>query len=145
MQNFITLRQFLNLPPLSPQICDSAGGRGGPRLFLLIGIIIFLLLRSPCKILEPYGDLADDGRRRRRRRREREIMPSLMATLLRWRTHSARTNFHSRRWRSSLTICACLTVRSSPHQREQKFSGAHVCRVTFKHLPNPPEVISRTL
>ena len=27
-----------------------------------------------------------------RRRREREIMPSLMATSLRWRTHSARTN-----------------------------------------------------
>ena len=32
------------------------------------------------------GDLADDGRR------EREIMPSLMATSLRWRMHSARTN-----------------------------------------------------
>jgi hypothetical protein len=31
------------------------------------------------------GNLADD------RREEREIMPSLMATLLRWRTHSART------------------------------------------------------
>jgi hypothetical protein len=32
------------------------------------------------------GDLADDGRE------EREIMPSLMATSLRWRTHSARIN-----------------------------------------------------
>jgi hypothetical protein len=43
------------------------------------------------------GDLADDGRREERERRERgererEIMPSLMATLLRWHTHSARTN-----------------------------------------------------
>jgi hypothetical protein len=33
------------------------------------------------------GDLVDDGR-------EREIMPSLMATSLRWRTHSARTNIY---------------------------------------------------
>ena len=34
------------------------------------------------------GDLADDGRRER----GGKIMPSLMATSLRWRTHSARTN-----------------------------------------------------
>ena len=46
-------------------------------------------------------------------------------------------NFRSRRWGSSLTICARLTVRSSPHQQERKFSGARVCRVTFKHLPQP--------
>ena len=38
------------------------------------------------------GDLADDGRERGERRREK-IMPSLMATSLRWRTHSARTNY----------------------------------------------------
>jgi hypothetical protein len=39
------------------------------------------------------GELADDGKRRRERgEREKKIMPSLMATLLRWRTHSARTN-----------------------------------------------------
>ena len=56
MQNFGTLRQFLNFPPLSPQICDSAGGRGGPRLFFLIGILIFLLVRSPCKNLKPYDN-----------------------------------------------------------------------------------------
>ena len=37
------------------------------------------------------GDLADDGREREREE-EREIMPSLMASSLRWRTHSARTN-----------------------------------------------------
>ena len=46
-------------------------------------------------------------------------------------------NFRSRRWGSSLTVCACLMVRSFPHQHERKFSGAHVCRVTFKHLPQP--------
>ena len=28
-------------------------------------------------------------------------------------------------------------VRLSPHRHEQKFSGAHVRRVTFKHLPQP--------
>jgi hypothetical protein len=39
------------------------------------------------------GDLADDGKRREEReRREEKIMPRLMATLLHWRTHSARTN-----------------------------------------------------
>ena len=44
-------------------------------------------------------------------------------------------NFRKCRWGSSLTVCARLTVRSSPHQHERKFYGAHVCRVTFKHLP----------
>jgi hypothetical protein len=46
-------------------------------------------------------------------------------------------NFPSRRWRSSLTVCARLTVRSSPHRHKRKFSDARVCRVTFKHLPQP--------
>ena len=45
--------------------------------------------------------------------------------------------FRSRRWGSSLTVCARWTVRFSPHQHERKFSGARVCRVTFKHLPQP--------
>ena len=38
------------------------------------------------------GDLADDGRESGGGERREKIMPSLMATLLRWRTHSARTN-----------------------------------------------------
>jgi hypothetical protein len=46
-------------------------------------------------------------------------------------------NFRSRRWGSSITACARLTVHSSPHGHERKFSGARVCRVTFKHLPQP--------
>ena len=46
-------------------------------------------------------------------------------------------NFRSCRWGSSLTVCARLTVRVSPHQHEWKFFAAHVCRVTFKHLPQP--------
>ena len=35
-------------------------------------------------------------------------------------------NFRSRRWGSSLPVCALLTVRSSPHRHEQKFFGARV-------------------
>jgi hypothetical protein len=30
------------------------GGRGGPRNFFLIGILIFMILRGPCKNLKPY-------------------------------------------------------------------------------------------
>jgi hypothetical protein len=46
-------------------------------------------------------------------------------------------NFRSCRWGSSLTVCARLTVHSSPHRNERTFSGARVCRITFKHLPQP--------
>jgi hypothetical protein len=57
MKNFGTLRQFLNLPPLSPQICHSAGGRGVPDFFLL--------LRIPCKNLKPcdnpFWDFSNGG------------------------------------------------------------------------------------
>ena len=31
-------------------------------------------------------------------------------------------------------VCARETLRSAPHRRERKFSGACVYRVTFKHL-----------
>ena len=34
-------------------------------------------------------------------------------------------------------VCARETLRSAPHLNERKFSGAHVCRVTFKHLLQP--------
>ena len=33
-------------------------------------------------------------------------------------------------------VCARETLRSAPHQHQRIF-GAHVCRVTFKHLPQP--------
>jgi hypothetical protein len=32
-------------------------------------------------------------------------------------------------------VCARETLCSTPHRRERKFSGAPICRVTFKHLP----------
>jgi hypothetical protein len=80
IRSFGALGQLLIIPPLSPQIYNSAGvGRGGgvpeflgswssssfcskepiqkggPQLFW-IGILIFMLLRSPCKNLEPYDN-----------------------------------------------------------------------------------------
>jgi hypothetical protein len=59
---------------------------------LLIGILIFCKLGKLQNLgtLQQLslGDLEDDGKRRR----EEKIMPNLMATSLRWRTHSARTN-----------------------------------------------------
>ena len=83
MPSFGTLGQLLKLPSLSAQKCHSAGGSGGPQIFVVdwnpnifscratlettlsvglsvcmsqicfgIGILIFLLLRSTCKISE---------------------------------------------------------------------------------------------
>ena len=54
MQHFGTLWQFSNLPLFSRKIYHSEGGRGGPQLFFLTGILIFILLRSPCKNSKPY-------------------------------------------------------------------------------------------
>ena len=35
---------------------SRAQTREGPRIFLRVGILIFLLVRSPCKISEPYDN-----------------------------------------------------------------------------------------
>ena len=40
------------------------------------------------------------SRQRERGEREKKIMPSLMATLLRWRTHSARTKINIIAWKN---------------------------------------------
>ena len=56
MPSFGSLGQLLKLPPFSAKKCHSAGGKGGPRIFFLIGILIFMLLRSPCKNLKPYDN-----------------------------------------------------------------------------------------
>ena len=34
-------------------------------------------------------------------------------------------------------VCARETLCSAPHRRDRKFSGTRVCRVAFKHFPNP--------
>jgi hypothetical protein len=61
------------------------------------------------------GDLADDGKRREERgeREERKIMPSLMATSLRWRTHDED---------------AILLINSYSHFREENcLKAGQVC------------------
>ena len=49
MQNFGTLQQLLKIPPLSPQIYDSAGGRGVPEFGCCWNPSIFvsLILQIP--------------------------------------------------------------------------------------------------
>ena len=70
MSSFETLGHLLKLPPFSAQKCHSAGGRGGPRIMFLIGILIFLLLRSPRKISEPYDnpfwDFSNSGKKKKK-------------------------------------------------------------------------------
>jgi hypothetical protein len=62
------------------------------------------------------GDLADD--RRERGEREEKIMPSLMATSLRWGTHSARTKivFGDRVPLSQKMAITCST--GSPNKKD---------------------------
>ena len=96
MQNFGTLQQFLNLPPLSPQICDSAGGRGVPNLFFLIGILIFMLLRSPCTNLKPYDnpfwDFSNSGEKSKNKSKKRLITKNRgLPKLLLW-SHALRSD-----------------------------------------------------
>ena len=54
--SFGTLVQLFKIPPFSAQKLHSAGGRGESPQFFLVGILIFLLLRSPCKISKPYNN-----------------------------------------------------------------------------------------
>ena len=65
----------LKIPLLSTQNLHSAGGRRGPKLLVLIGILIFLLVRSPCKILDPYDNSFWGKSNPRREREEREKIP----------------------------------------------------------------------
>ena len=55
MQNFGILEQLWKIAPLCAQKCHSAAVRGSP-CFFVIAIIILLLVRSPCKISEPYDN-----------------------------------------------------------------------------------------
>ena len=46
-------------------------------------------------------------------------------------------NFRSRRWGPRSRVRARGTLRSAPHWHWRNFSGTRVCRVAFKHLPQP--------
>jgi hypothetical protein len=65
----------VKISPFSGQNRVILGGRGGPRNFFLIGILLFLLLRSPCKNLEPYDNpflgFSYGGNNKKKRRRKR--------------------------------------------------------------------------
>jgi hypothetical protein len=113
---------FEKIPPCPPESVIVPVVGGGPRFLLLTGILIFLLLVSPRKISESYNDF----------QKYTPCQPKSVRDL-----EEEEENFRSRRWGSSLTVCARLTVRSSPHRNEWKFSGASVCRVNLKHLPQP--------
>jgi hypothetical protein len=47
---------FFEISPVSAQKLHSMGGREGPRILFGVGILIFVLLRSPCKIAKPYDN-----------------------------------------------------------------------------------------
>ena len=47
---------ILEISPFSGQNRVKWGGRGGPRNLFSIGILIFLLLRSPCKFWKSYDN-----------------------------------------------------------------------------------------
>jgi hypothetical protein len=48
-------KKKLNLPPLSPKYVIVQGVGGVPDFFF-IGILIFMLHRSPCTRLKPYDE-----------------------------------------------------------------------------------------
>jgi hypothetical protein len=60
--------------PFSGQNRVILGGRGGHPNFFFIGILLFLLLRSPCKNLEPYdnpfGGFSNGGNKKKRKEKE---------------------------------------------------------------------------
>ena len=70
------------ISPFSGQNRVNQEGQGGPRIFFLMGIFLFLLLGSPCKNLKTYDNpfWYFEQVVWKEREREREIMPSLMAT-----------------------------------------------------------------
>jgi hypothetical protein len=47
--------QVFKIPPFSAQKSHSEGGRGSFLKYFLGGILLYLLLRSACKIPEPYN------------------------------------------------------------------------------------------
>jgi hypothetical protein len=98
IRSFGTIGQLFKIPPFSAQKSHSKGGRGGPQNFVLVGIIIFLLLKAHAKFQNPTtipsGRISNEPGERERKR---EKMPFIVATYIYassqgQRTHSARTN-----------------------------------------------------
>ena len=102
MQNSRTVAQTLldetahfRLFPLKIGFFKGVGG--GPRNLILIGILLFLLLRSPCKNLKSYGNpLWGKSRGGKNKNTKRKKICKIVATFVfasshGQRTHSART------------------------------------------------------
>ena len=90
MQSFGTLGQFLKLPPCSPKYSIV---RGVPPILFLIGILIFLWVRSLCKNLEPYNNPFWDFNNGGESKSEKILITknSGLPKLLRW-SHELRSN-----------------------------------------------------
>jgi hypothetical protein len=73
--SFGTLRQLFKIPPFSAPKLHSAGGRGGPQIIFWVGILIFLLFRSPCKIsnptITPSGRISNEPEEREKEREKK--------------------------------------------------------------------------
>ena len=50
----VSAESLFEISPFSGQNRVILGGRGGPRIIFFIGILLFLLLRSPCKVSNSY-------------------------------------------------------------------------------------------
>ena len=65
---------FSEISPFSSQNRVILGGRGGPPNNFFIGILLFLLLRSPCKNVEPYDNpllgFSNGGKKRKKKKRK---------------------------------------------------------------------------
>ena len=88
-------------------------GGGGPQIFFM-GILIFLLFRSPRKILEPYNSPfwdfsnGDD-------KKKNGIIPRIVAylSLLRW-SNALRSDQKSKHGCERRAVCDCLNTEN-PH------------------------------
>merc|ERR1712074_51322 len=79
-------QKWTTFSPLSGQNSYIWGARGGPRNLIFIGILLFLLLRNPCKNLKsydnPFWGKSKEGKNNNKNRKVKK--------------------FRSRRWGSSL-------------------------------------------
>jgi hypothetical protein len=73
------LDKFSKYPPFPPKN-RIVWGVGGSSNFFLVGILIFLLLRSPCRIAKPF-DMSNEPEEEKRRK-EREKLPFIVATYM---------------------------------------------------------------
>ena len=84
-----------------------------------------VLAQSGAAISIPYVDISTSARARASSTVIKQLEPQLEEI-----SAIADGGPHSRVW-------ARETLHSAPHRHQQKLSGTRVCRVTFKHLPQP--------